>query len=154
MSVLFKKLNLGTRDIIHVLNAPESFEPELGRLAPVTVRRKLSGGTDFALAFVITQAALDEVSRKLVAAAKDDAVLWLAYPKGSSRKYRCEFNRDSGWQVLGAAGYEPVRMVAIDEDWTALRFRKVEHIGTMTRSKLRPISAAGRKKVAQSRSVG
>ena len=37
-------------------------------------------------------------------------------------------NCDSGWPVLGAAGFEPVRMVAIDADWSALRFRRVEHI--------------------------
>mgnify|MGYP005835701873 CR=1 FL=1 len=29
---------------------------------------------------------------------------------------------------------EPVRQVAIDEDWSALRFRRVEYIKTMTRS--------------------
>ncbi|HNM27658.1 MAG TPA: hypothetical protein PKL15_19570, partial [Saprospiraceae bacterium] len=57
-----------------------------------------------------------------------------AYPKGSSKTYRCEFNRDNGWQALGEVGYEPVRQVAIDEDWSALRFRRVEFIKTMTRS--------------------
>ena len=35
--------------------------------------------------------------------------------------------------VDGAAGFEPVRMVAIDEDWSALRFRRAEFIKTMTR---------------------
>ena len=70
----------------------------------------------------------------------------MVYPKGSSRKYRCEFNRDSGWPVLGAAGFEPVRMVAIDEDWSALRFRRVEHIKSMTRNPRGAISRAGKRK--------
>jgi hypothetical protein len=35
--------------------------------------------------------------------------------------------------VLGAAGFEPVRMVAVDEDWSALRFRRVGFIKTLTR---------------------
>jgi len=34
---------------------------------------------------------------------------------------------------MGKAGFEPVRMVAIDEDWSALRFRRVEFIKTMNR---------------------
>ena len=34
---------------------------------------------------------------------------------------------------MGDAGFEPVRMVAIDEDWSALRFRRVEFIKTMNR---------------------
>jgi hypothetical protein len=129
VSPLFKKLNLGTHTVIHVLNAPSSFEPELGALEHVTVKRSVSGPSTFAMAFVITQAELDAASRKLAAACTGDAILWMVYPKGTSKRYRCEFNRDSGWPVLGAAGFEPVRMVAIDEDWSALRFRRVEHIG-------------------------
>jgi len=60
--------------------------------------------------------------------------LWFAYPKGSSKRYKCEFNRDNGWAVLGSLGFEGVRMVAIDEDWSALRFRRVEYVKNMTRS--------------------
>jgi hypothetical protein len=46
--------------------------------------------------------------------------------------------------VLGKAGFEPVRAVAIDEDWSALRFRRTEHIKTMTRTTLHRISKAGK----------
>ena len=147
MSPLFKKLNLGAHTVIHLLNAPGSFETELAALKGVTVKRSVSGTSSFAMAFVITQAELDAASKKLAAACAGDAVLWMVYPKGTSRKYRCEFNRDSGWPVLGAAGFEPVRMVAIDEDWSALRFRRVEHIKAMTRSQDNRISREGRKKV-------
>jgi hypothetical protein len=152
MSALFKKLNLGTQDTIHVLNAPQSFEPQLSALHGVTVKRTVSGASSFAMAFVITQAELDAASRKLAAACTGDAVLWMVYPKGTSRKYQCEFNRDSGWPVLGAAGFEPVRMVAIDGDWSALRFRRVEHIKSMTRSQAGAISKAGKRKTAARKS--
>ena len=128
MTPLFKKLNLGASETIHVLNAPKSFETELAALPDVTVRRTLSGKSAFALAFVVTQKDLDEVSRKLAKAAEGDAIVWVAYPKGSSKKYKCEFNRDSGWDVLKKAGFDTVRMVAIDEDWSALRFRRTEYI--------------------------
>jgi hypothetical protein len=50
--------------------------------------------------------------------------VWVAYPKKASRRYGCEFDRDTGWQALGDAGFEPVRQVAIDEDWSALRCRQ------------------------------
>ena len=42
--------------------------------------------------------------------------------KGTSKKYKCDFNRDTGWDELKAAGFDTVRAVAIDEDWTGLRF--------------------------------
>jgi len=142
---IFRKLNLGERRVIRVLNAPDSFEVELAKLVGVKVRRILSGKADFALAFAMTRKEVDDVSKRMVNAADPDAVLWVAYPKGTSKRYRCEFNRDDGWSVFGEAGYEPVRMVAIDEDWSALRFRKVEKIGKMARS--RAISEAGKMRI-------
>ena len=37
--------------------------------------------------------------------------------------------------MLGHEGFEPVRMVAIDDDWSAKRFRRVSFIKNMTRPK-------------------
>lgn len=141
---LFKKLNLTTQDPIHVLNAPRSFESDLAALRGVTIRRFLRGRTAFAVAFVVTNAELEAASTLLANAAESDAVVWLAYPKGTSKKYRCEFNRDTGWSTLGRAGFEPVRQVAIDADWSALRFRRAEHIKTLTRSAKHAISEVGK----------
>lgn len=148
MSPLFKKLNLSTQSIIHILNAPASFEPELAALEGVSVKRTVAGSCEFAIAFVITESELNAASNSLANACTGDAVLWMAYPKGTSKKYKCEFNRDSGWPTLGAAGFEPVRMVAIDDDWSALRFRRVEHIKKMARNPAGAISTAGKRKAS------
>ncbi len=145
MSSLFQKLNLGLPESILVLNAPDSFESELDQLEDIKILRTATSKTrmNFGIGFALKQAELDRVSTTLARAAEGDAVLWIAYPKKSSKKFQCEFNRDSGWKVLGAAGFEPVRMVSIDENWSALRFRRAEHIKSLTRSNSMTISAAG-----------
>jgi hypothetical protein len=145
-SDIFAKLNLKEQPEIVVLNPPESFEPELRRLRGVEVRRDLadSRSVTFALAFVTRQAEVDAAAKSLAKVAEGDAILWFAYPKGTSKRYKCEFNRDTGWRALGAAGFEGVRMVAIDEDWSALRFRRVEFIKALTRSPGRAASEAGK----------
>jgi hypothetical protein len=148
MTPLFTKLNLGAQSVIHVLNAPASFEPALAALSGVAVRRSASGRVVYAIAFVVTQAELKSASAKLAEACDGDAVLWMAYPKRTSKKYQCEFNRDSGWTTLGGAGFEPVRIVAIDEDWSALRFRRAQYIKSMVRKSTGAISAAGRRKAS------
>ena len=130
----FAKLNLKDQTEIVVLNAPASFEPELKSLKGVTVRRDAKGGDiGFSVAFVMTQKEVDALAAQVAKKAKGDAVVWFAYPKGSSKKYTSQINRDNGWAVMGKAGFEPVRMVAIDEDWSAVRFRRVEFIKTMNR---------------------
>jgi hypothetical protein len=149
MTPLFKKLNLAQQSAIHVLHAPASFEPELQALDGVAVQREAKGKVYFALAFVVTASDVVQATAQLTRHAEGDALLWMVYPKASSKNYQCEFNRDTGWQALGNAGYEPVRQVAIDGDWSALRFRKVEFIKTMTRHPEGAISAIGRDKTRE-----
>lgn len=135
MSSVFRKLNLTGQRTIVVIGAPDSFETELATLDDVTVLRRADDGEtiDFALVFAISQADVDAGASAVAARAPGDAIVWFAYPKGSSKRYRCEFNRDTGWATLGSLGFEPVRQVAVDDDWSALRFRRVEHIAKMTR---------------------
>jgi hypothetical protein len=135
MSSLWKKLNLGEHREIFVVNAPRSFESALSTLNKVSVRRSLAATRklSFVLTFVKTQAELDKLSAMVVAKSPGDALLWFAYPKGTSKRYACEFNRDKGWGVLLGSGFDCVRQVAIDEDWSALRFRRIEFINHRSR---------------------
>lgn len=152
MASVFEKLNLKDQREILVVGAPDSFKPVLERLAGVTVRTTLpkSGRVDFALVFATEQEEVDRAAVALAKRTQGDAIVWFAYPKGTSRRYRCSFNRDTGWQSLGSAGFEPVRQVAIDEDWSALRFRRAAFIKSMIRSPERALSAQGRKKAGRS----
>ncbi|MEO7040661.1 MAG: hypothetical protein ABI035_00195 [Gemmatimonadaceae bacterium] len=129
-SPMFKKLNLKDQTEIVVMNAPSTFETELARLAPVSVFRDVKEvkRVDFAMVFATTRAQLDGASTALANKADEDPTLWIAYPKKSSKRYTCDFNRDSGWDVLRAAGFDSVRIVAIDDDWSALRFRRNKYI--------------------------
>jgi hypothetical protein len=47
------------------------------------------------------------------------AVLWFLYPKGG----RSDINRDTLWPMVAVHGLRPITQVAIDETWSALRFR-------------------------------
>lgn len=151
MSSVFEKLNLKGQNPIVVLNAPESFEPELAALHGVVVLRNLEeyGEIKFSLAFVTKQREVEPLAKAIAKRAPGDAVVWFAYPKGTSKKYKSQINRDKGWRALGDAGFEPVRSVAIDEDWSAVRFRRVEFIKTMTRARKSRISKAGQARAAR-----
>lgn len=151
MPTVFDKLNLKHQRQILVVNAPASFEAELAALPGVEVVRDPAAldAITFSLAFVTRQAEVDELAAAITPKAQGDAVLWFAYPKGSSKRYRCDFNRDTGWAALGAAGFEGVRMVAIDEDWSALRLRRVEFVKSMHRAPDHAISPAGKNRVAK-----
>jgi hypothetical protein len=134
MAEIFEKLNLKDRKEILVLHAPQSFEAELARLPVLTIHRHIESVAEigFLLAFVTTKSEVDALAGPVAARAVGDATVWFAYPKGTSKKYKCDFNRDTGWDALKGAGFDTVRAVAIDEDWTGLRFRRIEYIKART----------------------
>jgi hypothetical protein len=149
MNAVFKKLNFKDQKTVFVINAPASFKSETDEMKSLTTFKTSlpsSGEVPFFLGFVTKQNEVDDLAKKISNLMVDDGVVWFAYPKGSSKKYKCEFNRDNGWAELGRNGYEPVRMVAIDEDWSALRFSKAENVKTMTRKSA--ISETGKKRIA------
>ena len=149
MNPIFAKLNYKTQPEIAIVNAPDEFLPTVADMQPlaaiVTNLEQIQEGA-FAIAFVKTQNEVDATSTVLAEKLDGDALLWLAYPKGTSKKYTCDFNRDTGWAVLGKFGFEPVRMVAINDNWSALRFRRVEYIKKMTRSEQGALTEEGKGK--------
>ena len=149
MTPLFKKLNYKTQETIVSIDHPDSFLPEIKAMSEAaTIIDSISKAKqiEFVIVFATKQKEVDKAAEQIAKKAIDDAVIWFCYPKGTSKKYICEFNRDNGWSKLGELGYEPVRAVAIDEDWSALRFRKPENIKTMTRSFA--MTEVGKKRVA------
>ncbi|WP_395244275.1 hypothetical protein ACGGZK_00270 [Agromyces sp. MMS24-K17] len=134
MDPLLKKLNVSA-PVIRVFDAPDSFREHVAGVDGASLDESRAGldSVNWVLGFAQTQAQVDAFAESVAARTTGDAVVWIAYPKASSKRYRCEFNRDTGWFSMGAAGFEPVRQVAVDEDWSALRFRRVEYIKNLTR---------------------
>lgn len=154
MATVFEKLNLKDQHEIVVLDAPPSFAGELSRLRDVAVLTRIpSRPVAFALAFVTRLSEVEARAAGIAARTAGDAVVWFAYPKGTSKRYTCEFNRDTGWAALGAHGFEPVRQVAIDEDWSALRFRRAAFIKTLKRDPKAALSSEGARKAAATRAA-
>jgi hypothetical protein len=49
-------------------------------------------------------------------------ILWVSYPKAN----RTDLNRDTLWPILAEYGMRPIGQVAVDEVWSALRFRPLK----------------------------
>jgi hypothetical protein len=79
------------------------------------------GEADAVVAFARNKAELDSVAAPAIEAARQDKLAWIAYPKAG--KLGTDLNRDVLAALLTARGVQPVRQVAIDETWSALRFR-------------------------------
>lgn len=154
MSTLFRKLNLKEQKTITLINSPISFDLEVKNLLRhqiVTINRTTKGDDEieWILIFVTQQREIASHIQQIKNLLIDDVVLWFAYPKKSSKNYQSDISRDQGWQPLGNFGWEGVRQVAIDDDWSALRFRKVEHIRHFTRRTEMAMTSEGKERTNQ-----
>ena len=109
---LAAKLNLKPGQKVRLVNAPK--DVKLG----LETGNKGAGAI---LVFVKNKNDVDKHAESLIAAALADQVAWIAYPKAG--KLDTDLNRDLLWKHLDGNGIRPVRNVAIDETWSALRFR-------------------------------
>ena len=109
-----------------VLNRP------LSLAETITLATTPSEPTDIIIAFV---AAIADVADRLLEALpyyRRGGALWFAYPKKTGA-IATDINRDRGWEALAAHDLLPVTQIAIDDTWSALRFRYRDEIAKLTR---------------------
>ncbi len=126
---LVKKLLFKPGHKILIRNAPEGY---VERLMPLPDGAELAAadaaGCDVVQQFVRNKADIDALAPAALAALKPGGLLWLSYPKRSP-KVQTDINRDTGWETLHRAGWTAVTQIAVNETWSALRFRPQANVG-------------------------
>jgi hypothetical protein len=131
MKKLLEKLNYKGQKRIAVINAEESFSVSLSdELKDVIIDREIDPRFpyDFIILFVKSVSEVEFLAPVALHNLLADGVVWFCYPKKSSKNYSSEIDRDRGWKVLNDSGFHGIRMVKIDDDWSAMRFRNVRFI--------------------------
>lgn len=125
---LIKKLGIKPNQKLLILNAPEGYIESLNDLpAGVEISTSGDGPFEFVQVFAYKKTDVDTYTPQAIQAIKTSGLLWFAYPKKSS-KIKTDIHRDSGWEALIAAGWDEIKLIALDDMWSAMRFRPVEDI--------------------------
>jgi hypothetical protein len=131
MKEVLKKLNYKGYKRIAVINSEESlFKAISDELKDVITDREIDQryAYDFMIIFVQTIKEVNDYSPAALHNLAADGVLWFCYPKKSSKMYSSELERDRGWKTLNDLGFYGIRMIAVDENWSAMRFRNIKYI--------------------------
>jgi len=113
MSTVFVKLNLKDHKQIVVLDSPGTFESELAAVKGVEILRDLKKVKEatFFLAFVTTPEQINALAPAIARKAAGDVIVWFAYPKRTSKKYKSQIDRDNGWPFPWTGPWEPSTIV-------------------------------------------
>jgi hypothetical protein len=108
-----------------LLNGPGGYAARLSDLPEgVTAETTLGGPADVIQCFITSKKQLEETLPTLKSALKPGGILWITYPKLTSR-LAGDINRDSINAYAMTLGLQGVAMIAIDDDWAALRLKVV-----------------------------
>lgn len=127
MKSMAEKLGAKPDRTAWMFDAPHNLTTAIGW--PDTVP---SGLCDLILGFVRDKADVAPALARALPHYQRGNALWFAYPKKSST-IRSDISRDEGWQSLADAGLIPVTQIALDQDWSALRFRFRDEVKKITR---------------------
>ena len=119
-SPLAKKMKLKPGISAAVINAPENYVDGLKH--DTALSPTLNGKFDWIQIFVRSKAELDTLAPKAAKALKPESMLWISFPKGTS-KIQTDLTRDKGWERLQALDLKWITLVSVNETWSAFALR-------------------------------
>jgi hypothetical protein len=87
------------------------------------VADRLTRTHDWILMFAADRATLEAQLPEVAAALESPGTLWIAYPKGSSKR-QTDLTRDTGWDALKDHDLMWLSLISINDDWSAFSLRR------------------------------
>ena len=104
-----------------IINAPAGYETKAFKGLP-PASGSLTGKYDWVQIFVQNSLELARLAPRAAKSLKPDAILWISFPKGSS-KIQTDLTRDKGWESLSQLDLKWLTLISVDETWSAFALR-------------------------------
>lgn len=126
-SSVVKKLGIKPGNKVLVTHAPEGYS-----LSPLPqgaeVQTNASGTFDLVQVFVRNKADITQHVAAAIKALKPGGMLWVTFPKKTGT-VKSDLSRDSTLQTINeSTGWQGVSLIAVDDTWSAMRFRREEDV--------------------------
>ncbi len=131
MKTLLEKLGYKGQKRIALINAEKNFSlAPIKDLKDVIIDNEIDQRFpyDFMIVFVRKVSEVEDIAPVALHNLVADGVLWICYPKKTSKKFTSEIDRDHGWKGMNELDFYGVRLLAIDDNWSAMRFRNKKYI--------------------------
>lgn len=107
---------------IAVLGAPTDYRDLMGLPRGCEIVDSLAVGADAVHVFARNRAELEAAWRRIAKHLTPSMAFWVSFPKGTAVKNN-DLTRDVGWDTITAAGWDGVRIVAVDAYWSSLMLK-------------------------------
>ena len=117
---LVKKLGIKDESTVLLMGAPDGYRKQLDAPASVRFTPTLSKAVTLVQIFVTKRAPLAHALARYRQALASDAVVWVSWPKKSS-KVPTDITEDTVREVALPLGFVDVKVCAVDEVWSGLK---------------------------------
>jgi hypothetical protein len=125
-TALARRLGLRKNSRLRLINAPARYEKRLLPLPDgAKLIRKGHEPCDVTHVFAQDAAQLRDLAPNAIRMARPGGSFWVSFPKEGSG-VRTDLTRDLCWEIMSGFGMHPVAQIAIDNAWSAVRFRRDE----------------------------
>ena len=120
---LLKKLGIKSGFNLLLINTPDNYSELTGELPQNTqiLKKAEEKEADFIHIFLKEFKNMEKEIMDLKPKLKENGILWVSWPKGSS-KIPTDLNRDIIRETILQIGLVDVKVCAIDEHWSGLKF--------------------------------
>lgn len=125
METLKQRFQLEKFNDVYILNKPSVFD-ELFSENKFYESLLHTSCVDCALVFVRTKDSFINQMLTLYPRLQDDAVLWIIYPIGTTKKELANLHIEFDWDFLGEYRLQPTRQINVDTNWNAIKLKKIE----------------------------
>lgn len=116
---LLKKLQIKDEYSVLLMNSNPSIHP-LFEGARIEFSPSKKEEFDSVILFTRNEKELTNLVSNADEKRRENGIFWVSYPKKSG-SIETDLNRDSSWAAINSFGFEPVRLVSINEDWSSMR---------------------------------
>ena len=128
ISPIAKKLGMKPGMRALVVGAPRGYLKLLTPLPEALVLSEIQNGThQFVQFFAARASEIKKSAPRLLKHAASGALVWVTYPKKTSG-VASDLSREGVCEAMNGTGWRAVAIVAIDEVWSALRFRPATEV--------------------------
>lgn len=131
MKDILRKLNYRDQRRIAIVNSEQEFFDGIsGELPGVITDREIDQRCPytFMLVFVRNISEVEHYAPIALHNLTADGNLWFCFPRKNSKRLQTDIDRENGWKALNASGFQEIRTVILNDDWSAMKFRNARFI--------------------------
>jgi len=122
MNPVLKKLHIGSKNPVLIMNAPDDFIETVNELN-IEIHQEIEDYYNYVQVFAQDTEEAEELFPDALSALETGGYFWFCFPKETSSDYETDLDKEALNDLIETYDLEGVTQVPIDDNWMAIRLK-------------------------------